>query len=442
MRFGGFWTLACVVVGVVGVVPASATWSICIADSETKEIAVGTVTCLTSYDLLAIVPVVVVEKGAAACQASGDFDGIRRPILFDQLVLGTPPEEILVLLSGISGHQSRQYGIADTQGRTATFTGSQAFQWAGGVTGSQGTMVYAIQGNILAGSCVVPAIEQAILNTPGDVPEKLMAGMEAAAQTGGDGRCSCSQSYPTSCGCPPPSFFKAGHIGGMVVARVGDTDDPVCNSGGCADGDYLMRLNVSFQPPNGLDPVLQLRQQFDYWRSLHVGRPDAIHSAAGFAPQAIPPNGVTKTQLMIGLQDWQDLPTTATILNVSVVHAPGSAGLSTIGAITPLGQGQYAVEMTAGTSTGMDRLRVTVHDGTRPVTLMPDAVLVYYPLGDLTRDGLVDYGDLERLAACLTGPAVPNQGCNPNDYVLCDLDGDGDVDVHDVAGVQAAVGGS
>ena len=45
---------------------AHATWSIVICDSETKEVAVGTVTCLTSYDLLALVPVVVVDKGAAA----------------------------------------------------------------------------------------------------------------------------------------------------------------------------------------------------------------------------------------------------------------------------------------------------------------------------------------------------------------------------------------
>jgi len=216
---------------IVALAPAArslSTWSIVIADSETGEVAVGTVTCLTSFDLLAIVPVVVVEKGAAAVQASGDFDGKRRPIIFKHLGLGTPPEEIMDFLDDISGHQSRQYGIVDTQGRALTFTGVQCLSWAGGVTGSLGAMHYAVQGNILAGDCVVPAIEAALLGTEGDIAGRLMAAMEAARDAGGDGRCSCSPSNPTGCGCPPDSFTKSGHIGGMVVARVGDSDDPAC----------------------------------------------------------------------------------------------------------------------------------------------------------------------------------------------------------------------
>lgn len=235
--------------------PATATWSICLTDSETKEVAVGTVTCLTNFDLLALVPVVV-GKGSAAVQAAGDFNGIRRPVIFDHLKIGTPPDEILEILAGIGGHQSRQYGIADTQGRMITFTGSQNGSWAGGVIGTQGSMVYAIQGNVLAGACVISAIEQAVLNTKGDMPEKLMAGMEAARAMGGDGRCSCSRNNPPGCGCPPPDFDKAGHIGGIIDARLGDADDPVCNADGCADGDYFMRLNVPFQNSGRPDPVI------------------------------------------------------------------------------------------------------------------------------------------------------------------------------------------
>ena len=98
-------------------------------------------------------------------------------------------------------------------------------------------MFYEIQGNILAGECVVPAIEQAVLETDGDIAEKLMAGMRAARGQGGDGRCSCSQSNATGCGCPPPGFSKSGHIGGIIVARIGDSDDPLCNAAGCADGE-------------------------------------------------------------------------------------------------------------------------------------------------------------------------------------------------------------
>jgi uncharacterized Ntn-hydrolase superfamily protein len=209
---------------------ASATWSIVIANSKTKEVSVGTVTCLNNLDLCAIVPVVVIGKGAAAVQAAGDFNGVRRPIIFDELMNGTDPEVILALLAQISGHQQRQYGIVDTQGRAITFTGSQNFQWAGGLIGSDGTMVYAIQGNVLAGECVISAIEQAILTTPGDMAEKLMAGMEAAYLAGGDGRCSCNPNSPPSCGCPPQDFTKAGHIGCMVVGRIGDSDDITCDA--------------------------------------------------------------------------------------------------------------------------------------------------------------------------------------------------------------------
>ncbi|WP_277214025.1 hypothetical protein, partial [Isoptericola croceus] len=83
----------------------------------------------------------------------------------------------------------------------------------------------------------MPAIELAVINTSGDMAEKLMAGMEAARATGGDGRCSCNPNAPTSCGCPN-AVIKSGHIGGMIVARIGDIDDALCSAAGCADGTY------------------------------------------------------------------------------------------------------------------------------------------------------------------------------------------------------------
>jgi hypothetical protein len=411
---------------------AWATWSIVIADSNTKEVAVGTVTCLTNYDLLAIVPVVVVGKGAGACQASGDFDGIRRPVMFQQLQLGTPPDEILALLANITGHQSRQYGIADTQGRMITFTGTQCSQWAGGVVGQQGTMVYAIQGNILAGSCVVPAIEQAILNTQGDIPTKLMAGMQAARQKGGDGRCSCSPTNPTHCGCPPPGFTKSGHIGGMVVARVGDTDDTVCNASGCADGDYFMRLNVPFQPTGAPDPVIQLQGLFDAWRNALIGRPDAIQSIVAFTPHTLPPNGLTTGTMLITLNDWQDQRITVPIQSLTVAHAAGSAGISTIGTPTNNGDGTFSVPLTAGTQTGIDRFSIVANDGVRPVTLAPNPALRYFPLGDLNCDGSISFGDINPFVLALTNPTVYATTYPECTALNGDINADGTVNFGDI----------
>lgn len=424
--------------------PAStawATWSIVIADSETREVAIGTVTCLNNYDLLAIVPVVVVGKGAGACQASGDFNGIRRPIIFEQLQLGTPPDEILALLAGITGHQSRQYGIADTQARMITFTGSQCLQWAGGVVGQQGTLVYAIQGNILAGNCVVPAIEQALLGTAGDIPARLMAGMQAARQTGGDGRCSCSPSNPTSCGCPPHSFNKSGHIGGMVVARVGDTDDPVCNASGCADGDYFMRLNVSYQPSGNPDPVVQLQELFDTWRASLNGRPDAIQSTVTFDPATLPPNGTATGAMLVTLNDWSGAPISVPIQSLTVVHAPGSAELSTIGTPVDNDDGTFMVPLIAGTQPGTDLFRITVDDGFRPVVLAPDASLCYFAVGDVNCDGDVGFGDINPFVLTLTNPdgylaAFPN--CH---ILLADINEDGSVGFADINPFVALLSG-
>jgi uncharacterized Ntn-hydrolase superfamily protein len=412
--------------------PTHATWSIVMADSRTKEVAVGTVTCLNNYDLLDLVPVIVVGKGAGACQASGDFDGLRRPIMFDQLLLGTPPEQILDMLSVVTGHTSRQYGLADTQGRMVTFTGSATFEWHGGVVGSDGTLVYAIQGNILAGGCVVPAIEQALLSTPGDIPAKLMAGMEAARTAGGDGRCSCGAGAPMDCGCPPEAFDKAGHIGGMVVARIGDTDDPICDVDGCTDGDYFMRLDVAFQPSDAVDPVLQLADLFAAWRAALTGRPDAIQSEATVEPAPIPPDGLATATLHIALHDWAGSAITTPIQTLVVTHAADSAGQSSIGPLSDLGGGQFAVTLTAGQRPGIDRFTITVDDGIRPVILMPETALQYFPFGDLNCDGAFNGYDIDPFVLALvspTGYSAAYAGCS---RALADLNHDGEINGYDI----------
>jgi uncharacterized Ntn-hydrolase superfamily protein len=363
--------------------PASATWSIVIVDSDTREVAIGTVTCLTGLDLLGIVPVVVVGQGAAACQAAGDFDGLRRPIIFNGLKQGVDPVDILAQVAGVSGHQFRQYGIADTQGRTLTFQGTDVdaqLQWAGGVAGSVGSLHYAIQGNVLSGACVLQAMEQAVIASQDDIPGKLMAGMIAARDTGGDGRCSCSNSNPTLCGCPSVPLGKSGHIGGMIVSRLGDTDDAVCSASGCADGDYFMRLNVAGQNSGSPDPVDQLENLFNSWRTDLVGRPDAGMSLVDFT-QAVTAGSGTEFSMLITLRDWQPAPITVAIESVTVAHAPNSEGLATIGPVVELGGGVFSVSLDAGGAIGSDRFVVTVDDGVRLVVLMPIPSVTYQGAG-------------------------------------------------------------
>lgn len=389
------FALLLALVGFVAAQPASATWSIVIADSRTQEVAVGTVTCLEAFDLVALVPVVVVGKGAGACQAAGDFNGARRPIIFNGLKNGLAPAQILAQLAAVSGHASRQYGIVDTLGRSVTFTGEVAMPWAGGVTGSAGPLHYAIQGNILTGPCVADAIEFAVLNTPGDIPARLMAGMEAARDAGGDGRCSCALGA-TACGCPPPVFAKSGHIGGMVVARVGDELDDNCNVAGCADGRTYMRLNVTFQTPADPDPVVQLREQYDRWRDAKRGLPDAIrsrvlispseprppgggHTDAIRAPELISPAAVERGStytMRVELRDLSGGPITDGGAALRITHERDSAGLSSIDRVRPLGGGAFEATLTVAGGSGVDRFRVITDDGDRPIVLAPMPTLV------------------------------------------------------------------
>ncbi len=207
---------------------AHATWSIIIIDTRTREIAIGSATCLTGFDLRANTPVLITGVGAATAQSFVDSTGRNRVFIRDRLLEGVDPTQILTGLSTFDpGHQTRQYGIADTLGRAATFSGTGAGQWAGGRTGQVGDLVYAVQGNVITGQPVVDMAIAAIEATPGDLAAKMMAAMEAARLMGGDGRCSCLTGPPPSCGSPPPMFTKSAHIAYMMIARAGDASG--CN---------------------------------------------------------------------------------------------------------------------------------------------------------------------------------------------------------------------
>jgi len=81
-----------------------------------------------------------------------------------------------------SGHQTRQYGIVDAFGRTATFSGTRNGKYASGLVGHEGSLSYAIQGNVITGQPVLDKAEEALLKTKGDLAARLLAAMEAAAR--------------------------------------------------------------------------------------------------------------------------------------------------------------------------------------------------------------------------------------------------------------------
>lgn len=310
---------------------AMATWSIIFVDTTTGEIGIASATCLTNFDLQAGASVVVVGKGAAAAQSFVDSTGNNRTILRDRLAAGVDPALILAELAATdSGHQSRQYGIVDLSGRTLTFTGTGAGGYASGITGSfdysylgrQGTIAYAIQGNVITGQAVLDAALNAAMNSEGDLPARLMASMEAARVFGGDGRCSCTTGEPTACGAPPPSFTKSADIGYYLVSRAGDADAASLNlsAGGTAipaaadlDGDGRTDLLV----PVGSTPGRIL---------VYLNRTTPGMAMPVFAPSA-PYNSMTSPAI-VAVADWSGdgLP--------DVVIGGGSTSAGALGAIT------------------------------------------------------------------------------------------------------------
>jgi uncharacterized Ntn-hydrolase superfamily protein len=90
------------------------------------------------------------------------------------------------LLAEDDGKEHRQVGIVDSTGTSASHTGSECLQWAGGVTGD----AYAIQGNILTGEEVVLAMQAAFQASDSAAPlaERLLEALRAGDEAGGDAR--------------------------------------------------------------------------------------------------------------------------------------------------------------------------------------------------------------------------------------------------------------
>ncbi len=355
--------------------PARATWSIVIVDLTTGEVALGIATCLTGFDLRPNTVVVVPGLGVACAQS---FVGplSLRELIRTGILSGSSPTQILQQLAAADpGHQTRQYGIATLLGGAATFTGNQAGAWAGGLTGQSGSLVYAIQGNVLTGQPVVTAAEQALLSTPGTLGDKLMAAMQAARSFGGDGRCSCSQSQPTACGSPPPSFTKSSHIGLMILSRPSDLD-AACNGAlGCGAGQYWMDLNVANQSAAAPDAVAQLQTLYTTWKANQVGRPDHFQSSVTMSAPRLRANGVDVITGTVVLRDAAGNPLGTTLPVTVGLRAGSSVGGIVFGPVTPQANGSYSFTMRGEFDAGTAILDVAATDAFGRVGIWPQPVV-------------------------------------------------------------------
>ena len=94
-------------------------------------------------------------------------------------------ETVRRLTEADEGREHRQLGIVDREGRSATFTGAECFDWAGGRTGP----CYAAQGNILVSAETVDVLAETFEGSAGKpLAERLLDCLAAAQKAGGDRR--------------------------------------------------------------------------------------------------------------------------------------------------------------------------------------------------------------------------------------------------------------
>lgn len=157
------------------------TFSLVACDLEARQWGVVVASKFPSVG--AVVPWARGDVGAVATQSYANvmygLDGL------DRLAAGESAEAVVAALTAADEErEQRQLGIVDSEGGSATFTGSGCMEWAGGRTG----YCYAAQGNILTGAEVVNALADTFERSEGPLARRMLAALQAADDAGGDSR--------------------------------------------------------------------------------------------------------------------------------------------------------------------------------------------------------------------------------------------------------------
>jgi uncharacterized Ntn-hydrolase superfamily protein len=162
--------------------PCVATYSIAACDLDAGHWGVATQSKFLAVG--SVVPWAEPHVGAIATQAyANPRYGPEGLALLRQ---GLSAEEVVERLTAADeGRDQRQLGVVDREGRSATFTGRECLDWAGGLAGA----CYAAQGNILVSAETVEAIAATFGATGGrPLVERLLDCLDAAQAAGGDRR--------------------------------------------------------------------------------------------------------------------------------------------------------------------------------------------------------------------------------------------------------------
>jgi uncharacterized Ntn-hydrolase superfamily protein len=159
-----------------------ATYSIVACDLEAGQWGVAVQSKFLSVG--SVVPWAEPQVGAVATQAYANPR--YGPQGLEKLRAGKSAQAVVdELTQADEGRSQRQLGVVDAQGGSATFTGEECLDWAGGRTGEG----YAAQGNILVSGETVDALAETFEGSAGErLAERLLACLAAAQAAGGDSR--------------------------------------------------------------------------------------------------------------------------------------------------------------------------------------------------------------------------------------------------------------
>ena len=158
-----------------------ATYSIAACDLDARQWGVATQSKFLAVG--SVVPWAEPHVGAIATQAYANPR--YGPEGLSLLREGLSAEEVVARLTAADeGRDQRQLGVVDREGRSATFTGAECLEWAGGRTGP----CYAAQGNILVSAATVDEIAETFESSKGTLAERLLDCLDAAQAAGGDRR--------------------------------------------------------------------------------------------------------------------------------------------------------------------------------------------------------------------------------------------------------------
>ena len=177
----------------IQILHSQTTYSIVAVDTITGEVGSAGASCvdLDRFEFETDDFVGELFPGAGAINTQAWYIPQNQQNASQKFESGKTPDQILQWLTKNDAEDNpdfRQYGVVrmtESGVQAAAFTGDSTISYAGQIVGDY----YAIQGNILSGRDVLERMEEAFLNTEGDLTCKLLAAMEAAAFPGADTRC-------------------------------------------------------------------------------------------------------------------------------------------------------------------------------------------------------------------------------------------------------------